>query len=93
MRPGWRLWAIMLCTVVVSSVVNIYVSVTLAGRNAHRSDTHDQALREEGRDVTCNLVGRILAGYEESPPLSEAGKNVVEAWREEYRILGCLPKK
>jgi hypothetical protein len=93
MRPGWRLWLIMLCTVVLSSIASIYVSVRVASHSAHRQDAHDQQLREEGRAVTCNLVARILAGYEESPPLSEAGKNVVEAWREEYRILGCMPKK
>lgn len=91
--PGWRLWMTMLCIVIAGMLISIYVSVRVVRYSDDQQVKQQQIAREEQRAIACNLVNRILAGYAEDPPTSETGKNVVEAWREEYRALNCSPKE
>ena len=92
-EPGWKLWAWTVVSVVILMMLTAAGTIHVAGVNAQRQVEQERKLREDGRRATCDLVSRILAGYEEVPPPGETGKNVVEAWRDEYRILGCKPIK
>ena len=93
LSPGWRVITLTRMSMVLMIVVSLLAAVKISESNTHRQIEREQQARAEGRRVTCDLVGRILTGYEEVPPPGETGKNVVEAWQEEYRILGCLPRK
>lgn len=93
MTPGWKVWGLTIVTSIVGSVGSVYASVQLAERGAAGQIRAAQDAAGEQRRVTCDLVARILAGYEEEPPVSETGRNVVQAWREQYRVLGCPPRK
>lgn len=93
MTPGWRVWLGTVITGVAGSVGSVYVSVRLAEQNSADQIRAAQAAASEQRRVTCDLVARILAAYEENPPVSETGRNVVDAWREQYRVIGCPPRK
>lgn len=92
-NPSHRLWMMMLGIVIGGMLMSVYISAKVAKYGADRQAEQQRAVREEQRSIACNLVNRILAGYAEDPPVSETGKNVVEAWREEYRALNCSPKE
>lgn len=91
--PGWKVWLFTVITGVIGSLGSVYVSVRMAERNAAAQIDAARAAAAGQRDATCRLVRDILAAYEEDPPASQTGRNVVEAWRDQYRIIGCLPRK
>lgn len=97
--PGWRLWGFSLASVAIACPLSVYASVKIADANAQEQLARVAAAKEqataEQRRAACQLIGNILAAYEETPPppSSKTGQNVVQAWREEYRIAGCPPKK
>jgi hypothetical protein len=90
--PGWRLWLTLLSIVVIASTVSIYVSIREAERTTDETIARDRAARVVQHEATCTLVAHILAAYEETPPPTTAGRNVAEAWRDEYRTIGCPPR-
>lgn len=83
----------MLSIVITGMLISIYVSVRVVRYSDAQQVEQQRRVREDQRAIACNLVNRILAGYAEDPPVSETGKNVVDAWREEYRALNCSPKE
>lgn len=93
MTPGWKVWGLTVVTGAIGSVGGVYVSVELAERNSAAQLDAARAAAGAQRAATCDLVARILAAYEEDPPVSETGRNVVAAWREQYRVIGCPPRK
>lgn len=93
LTPGWRLWLSMLIMVLLGVTISVLVSVRVADRSIREQIKRDAEAREESRVKTCQVVGTILAAYEETPPPTVAGKNVASAWLDEYRILGCQPSK
>lgn len=95
--PGWRLWVSLLVSVILGCLVSIAASVKIADANARdqlaRVAAAKQQATAEQRQAACQLIGNILDAYEETPPPSTVGKNVADAWRNEYRIAGCPPRK
>ncbi len=92
-QPGWRLWLTLLVSGVLACVISIVASVKIADANTQDQIDRARAAAVQQRNVTCALLGRILAAYEETPPTTATGRNVVEAWLDEYRTIGCLPRK
>jgi hypothetical protein len=95
--PGWRLWLSLAVSVVLGVIVSIVASVKIADANAQEqlrrvAEAKQQATAEQ-RAAACQLVGGILDAYDETPPPTKAGKNVATAWREEYLLIGCPPRK
>lgn len=92
-KTGWKLWLICMLTMVLTATVSIMASVRITRENTrHQIDVAREAGRKQ-QQATCDLVRLILAAYEETPPDSDTGKAVQEAWLYEYRILGCIPAK
>ena len=96
-HPGWRLWLSLLVSGILACLISVFASVRIADQNAQEqirrvAVAKDQATAEQKR-AACQLVGSILDAYEETPPPSEVGKNVAQAWRDEYQIIGCPPRK
>lgn len=91
--PGWKVWLGTVIASLLLAVVAVSASVKIADRNTERQLKASEDARREYKLVTCDLVARILAGYEEEPPPTATGKSVAAAWLEEYRLLGCLPGK
>jgi hypothetical protein len=87
--PGWKVLLSVLSISLICSMLSVYVSIKAAERSTEQRLRAEQVARDLQRRVTCDLTARILAGYAEVPPSTPAGKNVMEAWREEYRALGC----
>jgi hypothetical protein len=73
----------------ICSMLSVFVSIKAAERSTEQRLKAEQTARDLQLHVTCDLVTRILAGYAEVPPSTPAGKNVMQAWREEYRALRC----
>lgn len=83
----------MLITVLLGVTISVLVSVKVADHSIREQIRRQELTREESRVKACQVVGNILAAYQETPPPTVAGKNVAAAWLDEYRILGCLPRK
>lgn len=93
MAPGWKVWLFTVISGVIATLISIYVSISMAEENAA---AQIQAARDAGRAqqaAACDLFRRILAAYEETPPTTKAGRNVVEAWQYQYDVTGCTPKR
>lgn len=95
--PGWRLWLSLAVAVILGVLVSIFASVKIADANAQEQIRRVAVAKEqataEQRQAACQLVGNILDAYEETPPPTPAGKNVAQAWQEEYQLIGCKPRK
>lgn len=74
-------------TAFVSPVLGTLASVQIAERSAEQAG-------EARRLSSCELFGRLLDVYAETPPITPAGKNVEEAYREYYNVtLRCVPPR
>lgn len=91
----WLLPALMLG--ILSPIFSIITAVKIQENNAAEADRKADAVvtvqREESRKAYCSFFSRILDGYEEIPPTTPAGKNVVNAWRDLYRLASCQPPR
>lgn len=97
-HPGWRLWLSLLVSGILACLLSVWASVKIANANAEeqirRVAVAKQQATEDQRRAACQLVGNILDAYEETPPTTPAGRNVVDAWRYEYNtVIGCSPKR
>lgn len=96
--PGWRLWLSLLISGILACGLSIAASVVIADRNASEqlrrvAIAKEQATAEQRRGA-CQLVSSMLTTYQEIPgPMTAARQNVIDAWLNEYRIIGCLPRK
>lgn len=95
--PGWKVWGITVVTVLLLVVLTVLASVRLAENNTRdaiaRAEQSKAQARMEQWQSTCQVVSYILTAYQETPPPTEAGRNVAQAWLDEYRILGCVPRR
>lgn len=95
--PSWRLWLLLWLSGMLACAISIVASVKIADANAQQqlervAAAKDQATAEQ-KQAACQLIGNILDAYDETPPPTKAGKNVADAWREEYRLIDCPPRK
>jgi hypothetical protein len=69
-------------------ILSIYASTQIAKANQAKALAAAQATenrtREESRLRTCDLFGRLLDVYSETPPTTPAGRNVQRAYRSFY---------
>ncbi len=91
--PGWRIWLVTVITLIGGMVLSVYVSIHTADENTQQSIQRARAAGAEQQRVVCGLISSILDAYKETPPPTVTGKNVANAWLEEYRIIGCLPRR
>lgn len=89
--PGWKAWFFLALSVPLGVLFSVGASVRIADHNTQEAIRRARAAGAAQKAATCTLVAHILAAYEETPPPSTAGRNVAEAWREEYRTIGCTP--
>lgn len=86
-----------LAVTVLSPIFSVIAAVKIQESNAAEADRKAAvalaAQREESRKAYCSFFSRILDGYEETPPSTPAGQNVVNAWRDLYRLTNCQPPR
>ena len=91
--PGWKLWGFTLITVLLASLMSIGASVRIADRNTERQlRIATEAKREAAAEqlkITCNTIEALIQAYAEIPPSTPAGKNVQQAYIDQYRVLDC----
>jgi hypothetical protein len=80
-QPGWKLWLIMLSIVVLGAIVSVEVSIKIG----------QHSIREQLR-IQCGTNAAVIQAYEETPPSTPAGRNVRQAYIDQYRLLGCPPR-
>jgi heme exporter protein D len=82
---------------VVSPIMSVLASRTIAVENASRLIRQQQ--QEQARQVavimatTCSLFRSQLDAYDETPPTTETGRNIRDAWLTEYRLYRCQPPR
>jgi hypothetical protein len=87
--PTWRLLISIFAIAVFCCVTSVLVSIKYSDHATEQRLRAEEKSRHELYRQTCDLTTRILAGYAEAPPTTATGKSVVEAWREEFNVLGC----
>lgn len=83
---------------IISPIFSVIAAVKIQEKNAAEADRKAAAAlaiqREESRKAYCSFFTRILAGYEdEDVPSTPARQNVIDAWRDLYRIANCTPPR
>jgi hypothetical protein len=78
MRPGWKTWAILLLTCILSNALTLVLSST-------RSDRNDRKL--------CVSIASDVEAFLEKPPTTPAGKAQRDSKIELLRTLGCPAEK
>lgn len=97
-----------LAVMIVSPILSIFASVQIAQNNAEKArhaaveaDLRAQRAaqlaaaetREEARLKTCDLFSALLDVYIETPPPTEAGRNVQRTYLEFYKLNRCQPPR
>jgi len=91
-------WLIVgLATAILSPLLSIFASVTIAERNAEvqrqRQEQAQAQAQIESRKVVCNWIGTNLDVFDETPPAGAAGKNLRTRYLELYQISQCQPPR
>ena len=97
-RPIPVYWLIVgMATMILSPLLSIFASVTIAERNAeHTRQQQAQAqaaAQVEARKVVCAWIATNLDVFDETPPTSQAGKNLRTRYLELYQISQCQPPR
>lgn len=81
--------------VAVVAAVSVFVSPILGTLAAVQISRGSEAkLEDVRRQSSCELFGRLLDVYTETPPSTPAGRNVQEAYRLYYNdTLHCVPPR
>lgn len=97
-----------LAVMIVSPILSIFASVDIAQQHAEEARRASVAAderaqrtaqlaaaetREEARLKTCDLFSALLDVYVETPPLTEAGRNVQRTYLEFYTLNRCQPPR
>lgn len=82
---------------VASPPMAVLASVSIAKHNASRLiEQQQKAQAEQVRvavEITCDLFRRQLEAFDETPPTTDTGKNIRDAWLTEYRLYKCQPAR
>jgi hypothetical protein len=94
--PLW--WVIVgVGTCFLTPILSIAVSVMIATNNQRQNEDRRASLaaavESENRQRVCDLIVAQIAAFEEVPPATSTGKNVVEAWHGLYVAQKCQPPK
>jgi hypothetical protein len=80
---------------VASPILSVFASRTIAVENARRMVEQQQkaqaAQAEIAIKITCDLFRRQLEAYDETPPTTSTGRNIRDAWLDEYQLYKCQP--
>lgn len=91
----WLLPAILL--VILSPIFSVIASVKIAENNSKKQQqaqlTAEEKARQAAKIITCRLFTAILDTYEETPPITPAGKNQQKTWLELHRLSSCQPPR
>ena len=86
-----------LAVVIASPILSIFASRTIAVENARRMVEQQQQAQAEQAEIaikiTCDLFRRQLEAYDETPPTTGTGKNIRDAWLDEYQLYKCQPPR
>lgn len=77
----------------VTSIVSPVLAVVASNRIAEGNRAEVAATQ---RESGCELFGKLLDVYEETPPSTPAGQNVRQAYLDYYnnpQLLDCEPKR
>jgi hypothetical protein len=82
---------------VANPILSVFASRTIAVENARRLVEQQQKAQAEQAGVairiTCDLFRRQLEAYDETPPTTDTGKNIRDAWLTEYQLYKCQPPR
>ena len=97
-RPIPVYWLIVgMATMVLSPLLSIFASVTIAERNAERTQLRQEQAQAqaqvESRKVVCAWIATNLDVFDETPPTGAAGRNLRVRYLELYRISQCQPPR
>lgn len=96
-RPTWYTMVVLIAVAFLSPVASIWVSFRIAENNTRTQIAAQERQRDEARQLAaagyCNLLRSQVGIYEETPPITLAGKNAYSTWLTLYRQQGCLPAK
>lgn len=93
------LWSVIVLVIgsTVSPVLSITASVKIAERNRIQAEARqaqaEARAREQARTLVCAFFTAQLDAYDETPPLSPAGKNLRATNLEFYTASGCQPPR
>lgn len=87
--PGWYSWTTLVGAQLLGVALTLMVVLTMADRavNAERqarlaAQQETARQREQSRRITCALVTAQDDVYQDTPPISAAGKKAAEAWHD-----------
>jgi hypothetical protein len=93
------LYWIIVGTVVVfgSPLVSIVAAVQIADRNASHVIAEQKRVEAaaitEAKRVACDFFSVNLDVYEQTPPTTDTGRNLRQAYLEFYQMSGCRPTR
>jgi hypothetical protein len=72
-------------------VASVKISDRATDRQIGQLQAQADELRAEQRTRACALYGALVRALEEEPPQSEAGRNLLDEYRRQYKIRDCGP--
>jgi Tfp pilus assembly protein PilX len=85
-----------LAVMVVSPIFSVIAAVKISANQAdHTREEQARAAavtQAENRQVVCSWLSAYLDTFDETPPASDAGKNLRLKFQDLYRISQCPPR-
>lgn len=91
-------WLIVgLAVVIVSPVLSVFASVTIAKRNSEHviqvQRKAEEAAKTEARRLICVFFAANLDSYRETPPSTNSGRSIQGTYIDLYNLYGCQPPR